>query len=75
MSGIAEILKASGYSISGSDLAESETTDHMHRLGIPVVIGHEAASIMGADVIVISSAVGEDNPEVQAGRYGVAAGG
>ncbi len=68
MSGIAEILKASGYSISGSDLAESETTDHMHRLGIPVVIGHEASSIIGADVIVISSAVGEDNPEVQAAR-------
>ncbi len=68
MSGIAEILKASGYSISGSDLAESETTDHMHRLGIPVVIGHEAPSIIGADVIVISSAVGEDNPEVQAAR-------
>jgi len=68
MSGIAEILKASGYSISGSDLAESETTDHMLRLGIPVVIGHEASSILGADVIVISSAVGEDNPEVQAAR-------
>ena len=68
MSGIAEILKASGYSITGSDLAESETTDHMHRLGIPVVIGHEASSIIGADVIVISSAVGEDNPEVQAAR-------
>ncbi|HWO56777.1 MAG TPA: UDP-N-acetylmuramate--L-alanine ligase [bacterium] len=68
MSGIAEILKASGYSISGSDLAESEVTDHMRRLGIPVVIGHEAESILGADVIVISSAVGEDNPEVQAAR-------
>lgn len=68
MSGIAEILKASGYSISGSDLADSETTDHMRRLGIPVVIGHEASSIIGADVIVISSAVGEDNPEVQAAR-------
>lgn len=68
MSGIAEILKASGYSITGSDLAESETTDHMRRLGIPVVIGHEASSILGADVIVISSAVGEDNPEVQAAR-------
>lgn len=68
MSGIAEILKASDYTISGSDLAESETTDHMRRLGIPVVIGHEAASIIGADVIVISSAVGEENPEVRAAR-------
>lgn len=68
MSGIAEILRASGYTITGSDLAESEVTDHMRRLGIPVVIGHEASSIIGADVIVISSAVGEDNPEVQAAR-------
>lgn len=68
MSGIAEILRASGYTITGSDLAESETTDHLRRLGIPVVIGHEASSIIGADVIVISSAVGEDNPEVQAAR-------
>jgi UDP-N-acetylmuramate--alanine ligase len=68
MSGIAEILKATNFSVSGSDLSDSEATDHLRHLGVPITIGHDASSIFGADVVVISSAVGEDNPEVQAAR-------
>ena len=68
MSGIAEILAASGFIVTGSDLAESETTNHLRLLGIPCTIGHDPKNVAGADVVVISSAVGEDNPEVQAAR-------
>jgi len=68
MSGIAEILKANGYVITGSDLAASEATDHLASLGIRLAIGHEAGNVSGADVVVISSAVTEDNVEVQAAR-------
>ncbi|MEW5700795.1 MAG: UDP-N-acetylmuramate--L-alanine ligase [Candidatus Zixiibacteriota bacterium] len=68
MSGIAEILAATGFVVSGSDLAESETTMHLRSLGIPCAIGHDPGHIAGADVVVISSAVGEDNPEARAAR-------
>ena len=72
MSGIAEVLHAMGFAITGSDLSESETIDHLNHIGIPVQIGHDATHITGADVVVISSAVMSDNPEVQAAlRAGV----
>jgi len=64
MSGIAEILLSQGFSVSGSDLSRSENTEHLERLGARVVYGHEAANIMGAEVVVYSSAVDpKTNPE------------
>lgn len=70
MSGIAEVLKNLGYAVSGSDLSASRTTDRLAALGITVAIGHAAANIRGADVVVVSSAVGADNAEVSAARAG-----
>lgn len=66
MSGIAEVLLNQGYRISGSDLGESSVTRRLVSLGAEVFIGHEAAHIEGADAIVTSTAVKEDNPEVVA---------
>ena len=66
MSGIAEVLLNQGYRISGSDLSESAVTRRLVALGAEVFIGHEATHIEGADAIVTSTAVKEDNPEVVA---------
>ena len=66
MSGIAELLLNLGYKISGSDLHESDITQRLRSLGGTVHSGHDAAWIKGADVVVISSAIAPDNPEVQA---------
>jgi UDP-N-acetylmuramate--alanine ligase len=66
MSGIAEILNTQGYSVSGSDLRESAATQRMRGLGIRVSIGHDAALVTGADVVVYSSAVSPTNPELRA---------
>lgn len=68
MNGIAEVLFNLGYRVSGSDLKESQNTKRLGGLGIQVFFGHEAANQEEADVLVISSAVKEDNPEVQAAR-------
>jgi len=68
MSGIAEVLLNLGYVISGSDVAESPVTQHLARLGARIAVGHDAAQVQGADVVVVSSAVGPDNPEVLAAR-------
>ena len=66
MSGIAELLLNLGYRISGSDLQESDITRRLQALGGTLHIGHDAAWINGADVVVISSAIASDNPEVEA---------
>ena len=66
MSGIAELLLNLGYRISGSDLQESDITRRLQALGGTLYIGHDAAWISGADVVVISSAIAADNPEVEA---------
>lgn len=66
MSGIAEVLLNQGYRISGSDLGESTVTRRLVALGAQVFVGHDAANIEGADAIVTSTAVKEDNPEVVA---------
>jgi UDP-N-acetylmuramate--alanine ligase len=66
MSGIAEILNTQGYSVSGSDLRESAATRRMRGLGIRIAIGHDAAAVAGADVVVYSSAVARTNPELRA---------
>jgi UDP-N-acetylmuramate--alanine ligase len=68
MSGIAEVLKNLGYSVSGSDRAPSPTTERLARLGVEVHIGHSASNIDGADVIVTSSAIRQDNPEIVAAQ-------
>ena len=68
MSGIAEVLANRGFEVSGSDLAESATTRRLAALGIQVTIGHRAENIANADALVVSTAVGDDNPEVAAAR-------
>ena len=64
LSGIAEILLSLDFWISGSDLSQSETTDHLAALGAKVYYGHAAEQISGADVVVVSPAVPPQNPEV-----------
>src|ERR1051325_10074686 len=68
MSGIAEILLNLGYTISGSDQKRSETIERLERLGAKVFVGHAPANVEGAHVVVYSSAVARDNPEVAAAR-------
>lgn len=68
MCGIAEVLLNLGYTVSGSDLAVSPVTERLTELGATVYQGHAAENIKGADAIVISSAVHDDNPEVVAAR-------
>ena len=66
MCGIAEVLHNLGFHISGSDQAQSAVTRHLSNLGVRVFQGHTAEHIVGADVVVTSTAVNKDNPEVQA---------
>ncbi len=68
MSGIAEVLLSLGYQVSGSDLSESASVNRLRTLGANIVIGHLANNIVGADVVVISSAVKADNSEVVAAK-------
>jgi UDP-N-acetylmuramate--alanine ligase len=68
MSGIAELLVNLGYDVSGSDAKTSDVTDRLASLGVRVRRGHDAAHVGAADVVVVSSAVRPDNPEVQAAR-------
>ncbi|MBM3749928.1 MAG: UDP-N-acetylmuramate--L-alanine ligase [Acidimicrobiia bacterium] len=68
MSGIAELLANLGYEVSGSDAKRSEITDRLADLGVRVAVGHAAANLGNADVVVTSSAVAKDNPEVLAAR-------
>ena len=68
MSGIAEILLNLGYTVSGSDLAASSVTQRLADLGVYTFVGHAAEHIQGADVLVTSTAVKADNPEVLAAR-------
>lgn len=64
MSGIAELLHNLGYEVTGSDLRESETTRRLRGLGIKILIGHKAENVDDAHVLVQSSAVSDNNPEV-----------
>lgn len=68
MSGIAEVLKNQGYDVSGSDIRESAVTDRLTGMGVEVFIGHREENSASADVVVVSSAVTGDNPEVSAAR-------
>src|SRR5579872_830554 len=66
MCGIAEVLLNLGYSVQGSDLKENAMTRRLAQLGARVSLGHAAEHIRGADVVVVSSAIPENNPEVRA---------
>ena len=66
MSGIAELLLNLGYKVSGSDVKRSDITDRLKKLGGTIFKGHSAENIKKADVVVVSSAIAADNPEVQA---------
>ncbi|MDD9992347.1 MAG: Mur ligase domain-containing protein, partial [Rhodospirillales bacterium] len=68
MSGIAEVMHNLGYGIQGSDIAESATVRRLRALGIPIARGHGAETIGDVAVVVVSSAIGEDNVEVVAAR-------
>ncbi|MCJ7452029.1 MAG: UDP-N-acetylmuramate--L-alanine ligase [Steroidobacteraceae bacterium] len=64
MCGIAEVLVNLGYSVQGSDIKAGDATRRLEKLGARVMIGHSAGNVAGADVVVVSSAVNEENPEV-----------
>ena len=64
MSGIAELLANLGYRVSGSDVKRSEVTDRLSSLGVDVRVGHSAANVGDVDVVVFSSAIRRDNPEL-----------
>jgi len=68
MSGIAEVLVDQGFEVSGSDIANNRVTSRLRKLGATIFLGHDAAQVKGANVLVVSSAVSEDNPEVIAAR-------
>lgn len=68
MSGIAEVLVNQGFEVTGSDLVQSRTTRHLEKMGATVYQSHLAEQVEGADVLVVSNAVPEDNPEVEAAR-------
>jgi UDP-N-acetylmuramate--alanine ligase len=72
MSGIAEVFRNHGYSVSGSDLSASDTTRRLESIGIRIEIGHRPENVAGASVVVHSSAVRKDNPEMmEAKRLGI----
>jgi UDP-N-acetylmuramate--alanine ligase len=68
MSGIAEVLHNLGYTVQGSDIADSANVRRLREAGIPVAIGHNPEHLGRAQVVVVSTAVGRDNPEVTAAR-------
>ncbi len=68
MSGIAEVLLTLGYRVTGSDARRNEAVERLERLGAKVFVGHAASHVEGAQVVVYSSAVARDNPELQAAR-------
>jgi UDP-N-acetylmuramate--alanine ligase len=68
MSGIAEVLANQGFEVSGSDLADSAVTARLRERGVKVMIGHAAENAAQADAVVVSTAVADDNPEVQLAR-------
>src|SRR5690606_27415454 len=68
MSGIAEVLCNLGYAVSGSDRAENAATRRLAGLGVRIDLGHDAAHVADADVLVVSSAIDPRNPELVAAR-------
>jgi len=68
MCGIAEVLHNEGYHVTGSDLGENRAVQHLRSLGITINVGHDVAHVKGADVVVRSTAVQDDNPEIIAAK-------
>lgn len=68
MSGIAEVLANLGYSVRGSDVSDSANVKRLREYGIEVAVGHKAENVEGVEVVVISSAIKRDNPELLAAR-------
>src|SRR5207302_400901 len=68
MSGIAEVLCNLGYTVQGSDASESANVSRLRDKGIPITVGHKAENVTGADVLVVSTAIKRDNPELMAAR-------
>ena len=68
MCGIAEVLANQGFEVSGSDQRQSGATTRLRRLGVAVHIGHDAKLVRDVDVLVVSTAISEDNVEVLAAR-------
>ena len=68
MSGIAELLHNLGYTVQGSDRADNANTRRLRALGVPLSVGHDEGNLGEAQVVVISSAIKSDNPEVVAAR-------
>ena len=68
MSGIAEVLCTLGYTVSGSDLADSQATQRLLERGAKIFRGHDAEHVEGVDVVIVSSAIQQDNPELLAAR-------
>jgi len=68
MCGLAEVLLRMGYVVSGSDLTRTDVTDRLAEHGVDVRIGHSARHVKGADLVVVSTAIGRGNPEVRAAR-------
>jgi len=66
MSGIAEVLHNQGFSVQGSDMAESPNVARLRSLGMPVIVGHAAENLGDAQVVVVSSAIDHSNPEIAA---------
>ena len=68
MSPLAEVLHGMGMRITGSDMRESPTVEHLRSLGIPISIGHTAANVGDVDLIIRTAAVHDDNPEISEAR-------
>ncbi len=68
MNGIAEVVANQGFEVSGSDLRASRATRHLEKLGVKIYINHDASHVEGVDVLVVSTAIPADNPEIVAAR-------
>jgi UDP-N-acetylmuramate--alanine ligase len=68
MGGIAEVLLNEGYQITGSDIGENQVVKRLTKLGAKIYIGHHASNVSGASVIVVSTAISQDNPELNAAK-------
>ena len=66
MAPLGEVLKGRGVIVTGSDMHDSQSVEHLHSLGIPVTIGHLPQSVEGADCVIRTAAVHDDNPEIAA---------
>lgn len=68
MRAIAEVLLTLGYSVTGSDIKDTESIAHLKRMGAKIYLGHRQKNVSGSDVVVVSSAISPDNPEIKYAR-------